>query len=72
MLAEKFAKDRLRALARVESAQPGAVPGVLFLCVHNAGRSQMAAAWLEALGDPSKVSAISAGTEPGTPDHTPS
>ena len=42
---------------------------VLFACVHNAGRSQMAAAWLEALGDPSKVSAISAGTEPGTRVH---
>ncbi|MFO0639729.1 MAG: arsenate reductase ArsC [Polyangiaceae bacterium] len=42
---------------------------VLFACVHNAGRSQMAAAWLEALGDPAKVSAISAGTEPGARVH---
>jgi arsenate reductase len=38
---------------------------VLFACVHNAGRSQMAAAWLDALADPSKACALSAGTEPG-------
>lgn len=42
---------------------------VLFACVHNAGRSQMAAAWLEALADPKKVTAISAGTEPGARVH---
>ena len=39
---------------------------VLFACVHNAGRSQMAAAWFNALADPSKAVAISAGTDPGT------
>jgi len=39
-------------------------PGVLFLCVHNAGRSQMAAGWLRALaGD--AVSVFSAGSAPG-------
>ena len=38
---------------------------VLFACVHNAGRSQMAAAWFNALADRSKVRAVSAGTEPG-------
>src|SRR4030095_2087567 len=38
---------------------------VLFACVHNAGRSQMAAAWFNALADPAKARAISAGTEPG-------
>ena len=37
----------------------------LFACVHNAGRSQMAAAWLERLADPAKARAISAGTQPG-------
>ena len=37
---------------------------VLFACVHNAGRSQMAAAWFNLLSDPSKARAISAGTEP--------
>jgi len=42
---------------------------VLFACVHNAGRSQMAAAWLAALADPAKVRAVSAGTEPGTRVH---
>jgi arsenate reductase len=42
---------------------------VLFACVHNAGRSQMAAAWFNALSDPAKVRAISAGTEPGTRVH---
>ncbi|HKU39602.1 MAG TPA: arsenate reductase ArsC [Polyangiales bacterium] len=42
---------------------------VIFACVHNAGRSQMAAAWLNALADPHKARAISAGTEPGTRVH---
>lgn len=41
----------------------------LFACVHNAGRSQMAAAWLEHLADPTKARAISAGTEPGPRVH---
>lgn len=42
---------------------------VLFACVHNAGRSQMAAAWFNALADRRKASAISAGTQPGTRVH---
>jgi len=42
---------------------------VLFACIHNAGRSQMAAAWFNALADTRQVSAISAGTEPGTRVH---
>jgi len=42
---------------------------VLFACIHNAGRSQIAAALFNALGDPSKVRAISAGTEPGPRVH---
>jgi arsenate reductase (thioredoxin) len=42
---------------------------VLFACIHNAGRSQMAAAWFNALADHSKARAISAGTEPGTRVH---
>lgn len=37
---------------------------VLFACVHNAGRSQMAAAWFNMLADATKARAISAGTEP--------
>ena len=42
---------------------------VLFACIHNAGRSQMAAAWFNALAEHTKASAISAGTEPGTRVH---
>jgi arsenate reductase len=42
---------------------------VIFACVHNAGRSQMAAAWFNALSDPSKARALSAGTEPGPRVH---
>jgi arsenate reductase (thioredoxin) len=42
---------------------------VLFACVHNAGRSQMAAAWLNSLCDPRKAVAISAGTQPGERVH---
>ena len=42
---------------------------ILFACVHNAGRSQMAAAWLNALADPEKARAISAGTEPASRVH---
>ena len=39
-------------------------PSVLFVCVHNAGRSQMAAAYLEELSG-GKVAVLSAGSEPG-------
>ena len=42
---------------------------VLFACVHNAGRSQMASAWFNALADPAKARAISAGTDPGPRVH---
>src|SRR5262245_60207841 len=42
---------------------------VLFACVHNAGRSQMAAALFNRLADPAKARAISAGTEPGSLVH---
>ena len=45
------------------------MPSVLFVCVHNAGRSQMAAAWLRQLANPQKAQAVSAGTEPGTAVH---
>ena len=38
---------------------------VLFACVHNAGRSQMAAALFNLLADPEKARALSAGTQPG-------
>jgi arsenate reductase len=42
---------------------------VLFACVHNAGRSQMAAALFNAAADPAKAQALSAGTNPGTAVH---
>ena len=42
LLAERFARQRLRALAKVEGKVTDGKPVVLFLCVHNAGRSQMA------------------------------
>ena len=37
----------------------------LFACVHNAGRSQMSAAFFNSIADPTKAVGISAGTEPG-------
>jgi len=42
---------------------------VLFACIHNAGRSQMAAAFFNALADPAKAVAVSAGTQPGERVH---
>jgi arsenate reductase len=41
----------------------------LFACVHNAGRSQMAAAFFNSVVDPAKARAVSAGTKPGTRIH---
>jgi protein-tyrosine-phosphatase len=63
LLAERFAGDRIRAMIRLESSLPPLTPSVLFLCVHNAGRSQMAAGFLRALaGD--RVDVYSGGSEP--------
>jgi arsenate reductase (thioredoxin) len=63
LLAERFANDRLRALVRLEAGAEVTTPAVLFLCVHNAGRSQMAAGWLRHLaGD--RVDVFSGGSEP--------
>ncbi len=42
---------------------------VVFACIHNAGRSQLAAAWFNQLANPAKAHALSAGTEPGTRVH---
>jgi arsenate reductase len=42
---------------------------VIFACIHNAGRSQMAAAWFNVLADATKARAVSAGTDPGTRVH---
>ena len=65
VLAEKFARQRLRALGRLEGTLPATAPGVLFLCVHNAGRSQMAAGWLRHLAG-EQVAVWSGGSEPGS------
>ena len=43
---------------------------VIFACVHNAGRSQMAAAFFNALCEPGHAQAISAGTRPGDHVHS--
>ncbi len=42
---------------------------VIFACIHNAGRSQMAAAWFNLLANAQKAEAISAGTQPGAHVH---
>ena len=42
---------------------------VIFACVHNAGRSQMAAALFNAMADPERARAVSAGTQPGARVH---
>lgn len=47
VLAERFARERLRAVAQAGGQIVKEVPEVLFVCVHNAGRSQMAAALLD-------------------------
>ena len=65
LMAERFARQRLRALAHVEGAGTDGTPIVLFLCVHNAGRSQMALGWFNHLAEGRAV-AWSGGSEPGT------
>jgi arsenate reductase len=64
LLAERFARQRLHALARVEGRADAGLPTVLFLCVHNAGRSQMALGWFQHLAGDQAV-AWSGGSEPG-------
>ncbi|QYC41628.1 Arsenate-mycothiol transferase ArsC2 [Nonomuraea coxensis DSM 45129] len=64
LLAERFARQRLRALARVEGKDDAGVPIVLFLCVHNAGRSQMALGFFAHLAG-RRALGWSGGTEPG-------
>src|SRR5918997_5439314 len=65
LLAERFARQRLRALARVEGKALGGTPVVLFLCTHNAGRSQMALGFFNHLAA-GRAIAWSGGSEPGT------
>lgn len=64
LIAERFARQRLHALARVEGRSNDGRPIVLFLCVHNAGRSQMALGFFHHLAGDAAVG-WSGGSEPG-------
>lgn len=65
MFAERFARERLSALAKVEGKSDDDRPVVLFLCTHNAGRSQIALGYFRHLaGD--RAIAWSGGSEPGS------
>ncbi len=65
LFVERFTRQRLRALARVEGKSTDTRPMVVFLCVQNAGRSQMAAGWLQHLaGD--EVEVFSGGSDPAS------
>jgi arsenate reductase (thioredoxin) len=64
VLAHRFARERLRALAQVDGAIVKEQPEVLFVCVHNAGRSQMAAGLVK-LRSEGRVHVRSAGSAPG-------
>ncbi len=64
-VAELVARDRLQAKAKIDGVSGWGLPSVLFLCIHNSGRSQMALGWFRHLaGD--KALAWSAGSEPGS------
>jgi len=65
LMAERFARQRLHALAKVEGLHDDGKPTVLFLCTHNAGRSQMAMGFFTHLAGDAAV-AWSGGSEPGT------
>jgi arsenate reductase (thioredoxin) len=64
VLAHRFARERLRALAQAEGASVKEQPEVLFVCVHNAGRSQMAAGLVK-LRSEGRIHVRSAGSAPG-------
>jgi protein-tyrosine-phosphatase len=64
VLAHRFARERLRALAQAEGLVTKEQPEVLFVCVHNSGRSQMAAGLVK-LRSEGRVHVRSAGSDPG-------
>jgi protein-tyrosine-phosphatase len=64
VLAHRFARERLRALGQAEGLITKEQPEVLFVCVHNAGRSQMAAGLLKLRSD-GRIHVRSAGSDPG-------
>ena len=63
ILTERFARDQLLAAAQIEGKIATSIPEILFVCVHNAGRSQMAAALAKHLSA-GKVHVRSAGSQP--------
>ncbi len=63
LFVHRFARERLRALGQIEGTITKQVLEVLFVCVENAGRSQMAAGLMDQLGD-GRVHVRSAGSEP--------
>ena len=63
LFVHRFARERLRALAQVEGKLTKDVPEVLFVCVQNAGRSQMAAALMDLYAE-GRVHVRSAGSDP--------
>ena len=63
LLSYRFARERLRAVAQSEGSVMKEVPEVLFVCVHNAGRSQMAAGLLDRHAS-GRVHVRSAGSTP--------
>lgn len=65
LFVERFTRQRLRALARVEGKSADTRPMVVFLCVQNAGRSQMAAGWLRHLAG-EEVEVFSGGSNPAS------
>ncbi|WP_438353995.1 arsenate reductase ArsC [Microbacterium sp. CJ88] len=64
VLTERFARERLGALARVDKLHIDGKPTVLFLCVHNAGRSQMALGFFQHYAGDLAIG-WSGGSEPG-------
>jgi arsenate reductase (thioredoxin) len=60
---ERFARERLEAVAQAEGLAPKPQPEALFVCVHNAGRSQMAAALAHELSN-GRLAVRSAGSDP--------
>jgi arsenate reductase (thioredoxin) len=64
LLAERFARQRLQALSRIEGHVSDGKPVVLFMCVHNAGRSQMALGFFTSYAADNAI-AWSGGSEPG-------
>lgn len=65
LFSARFARQRLRALAKVEGKISGGLPSVVFLCVQNAGRSQMAAGWATSLGG-DRIEVFSGGSDPAS------